>query len=103
MIKALTELFTKNQQSTNTTLERVECSMAGIIDALTLWRLDYPEQIKTSFQTKLVRTTTTMTMRRWWMMRSPSTLHVHHHDGRTAMTSRCAKSFHAIHVDQIPR
>jgi hypothetical protein len=34
-------------------------------------------------------------------MRSPSTLHVHHHDGRTAMTSRCTKSFHAIHVDQI--
>jgi hypothetical protein len=32
MIKALTELFTKNQQSTNTTLERVECSMIRIID-----------------------------------------------------------------------
>jgi hypothetical protein len=32
MIKALTELFTKNQQSTNTTLEWVECSMAEIID-----------------------------------------------------------------------
>jgi hypothetical protein len=25
-------LFTKNRQSTNTTLERVECSIAGIID-----------------------------------------------------------------------
>jgi hypothetical protein len=35
------------------------------------------------------------------MSRSPSTLHVHHHDGRTTMTSRCTKSFHAIHVDQI--
>jgi hypothetical protein len=32
MVKAPTELFTKNQQSTNTTLERVERSMAGIID-----------------------------------------------------------------------
>jgi hypothetical protein len=32
MIKALTELFTKNQQSTNTTLEQVERSMDGIID-----------------------------------------------------------------------
>jgi hypothetical protein len=32
MVKALTELFTKNQQSTDTTLEQVECSMAGIID-----------------------------------------------------------------------
>jgi hypothetical protein len=32
MMKALTELFTKNQQSTDTTLERVERSMARIID-----------------------------------------------------------------------
>jgi hypothetical protein len=32
MMKAMTELFTKNQQSTNMTLERVECSIAGIID-----------------------------------------------------------------------
>jgi hypothetical protein len=32
MIKAMTELFTKNQQSTITTLERVKCSIAGIID-----------------------------------------------------------------------
>jgi hypothetical protein len=47
----------------------------------------------------LVRTTTGR--RRRWTTRSPSTLHVHHHDGHTAMTSRCTKSFHAIHVDQI--
>jgi hypothetical protein len=32
MMKAMTELFKKNQQSTNTTPERVECSIAGIID-----------------------------------------------------------------------
>jgi hypothetical protein len=32
MMQALIELFTKNQQSTNTTLERVEHSMVGIID-----------------------------------------------------------------------
>jgi hypothetical protein len=32
MMKAMTELFTKNQQSTDTTLERVEHSIAGIID-----------------------------------------------------------------------
>jgi hypothetical protein len=31
MIKALTELFTKKQQSTDTTLEQVEHYMAGII------------------------------------------------------------------------
>jgi hypothetical protein len=31
MMKVLTELFIKNQQSTDTTLERVERSMAGII------------------------------------------------------------------------
>jgi hypothetical protein len=46
-------------------------------------------------------TTTTRRRRRRCVMRSPSTLHVHHHDGRTVMTSRCTKSFHAIHVDQI--
>jgi hypothetical protein len=34
-------------------------------------------------------------------MRSPSTLHIHHHDDSTAMTNRCTKSFHALHVDQI--
>jgi hypothetical protein len=44
--------------------------------------------------------TTTMTRRRW-TMRSPSTLHVHHHDGHTVMTSKCTKSFHTIHIDQI--
>jgi hypothetical protein len=32
MMKAMTELFTKNQQSTNITLEWMECSIAGIID-----------------------------------------------------------------------
>jgi hypothetical protein len=32
MIKAMTELFTKNQQSTDATLELVQRSMAGIID-----------------------------------------------------------------------
>jgi hypothetical protein len=31
MMKAMTELFMKNQQSTNTTLEWVECFIAGII------------------------------------------------------------------------
>jgi hypothetical protein len=32
MMKAMTKLFTKNQQSTDTTLEQVEHSIAGIID-----------------------------------------------------------------------
>jgi hypothetical protein len=32
MMKAMTELFMKNQQSTDTTLEWVECSIVGIID-----------------------------------------------------------------------
>jgi hypothetical protein len=32
MMNAMTELFTKNQQSTDTTLVRVERSIAGIID-----------------------------------------------------------------------
>jgi hypothetical protein len=48
--------------------------------------------------------TTMMRRPRWkrWRMRSPSTLHhVHHHHGNTAMTNRCAKSFHALCIDQI--
>jgi hypothetical protein len=32
MMKAMIELFTKNQQSTDTTLERMECSITRIID-----------------------------------------------------------------------
>jgi hypothetical protein len=32
MIKAMNELFMKNQQSTDTTIERVERSIAGVID-----------------------------------------------------------------------
>jgi hypothetical protein len=39
--------------------------------------------------------------RRWWRMMSPSTLHINHHNGITATTSRCTKSFHALYVDQI--
>jgi hypothetical protein len=34
-------------------------------------------------------------------MRSPSTLHVHHHDGSTVMTNRCTNSFHALRIDRI--
>jgi hypothetical protein len=57
----------------------------------------------TSFPTTLKRMTTMRRMR-WkrWMARSPSTLHhVHPHDGSTAMTNGCTKSFHTIRVDQI--
>jgi hypothetical protein len=44
----------------------------------------------------------TTTRRRRWRMMSPSTLHhVNHHDGSTAMTSRCTKSFYALCVNQI--
>jgi hypothetical protein len=48
----------------------------------------------------LVKTITTTT-RRSWRTRSPSTLHVHHRDGSTAMTSSYTKSFHILCVDQI--
>jgi hypothetical protein len=56
----------------------------------------------------LVRMTTSR-RRRWsrWrriktsFLMTPSTLHVHHHDGSTAMASRGTKSFHAFHVNQI--
>jgi hypothetical protein len=43
---------------------------------------------------------TTMTRRRW-TTKSPLTLQVHHQNSHTMMTSKCTKSFHAIHVDQI--
>jgi hypothetical protein len=48
---------------------------------------------------RLVRTT--VMRRRRWRMRSPSTPHVHHHDGSTMMTSRYTKSFYTLRVDQI--
>jgi hypothetical protein len=60
------------------------------------WRLDCQQQIETSFPMTLMRTTT---MR--WRTTSPSTLHVHHHDGGTTMTSRCTKSFHILRIDKI--
>jgi hypothetical protein len=43
MIKVLTKLFTKNEQSTDTTLERVECSMAGIIDCVDALEIGLPQ------------------------------------------------------------
>jgi hypothetical protein len=43
MIKALTELFTQNQQSTDTTLERVERSMAGIISRVNALEIGLPQ------------------------------------------------------------
>jgi hypothetical protein len=43
MIKALTELFTKNQQSTDTTLEQVERSMAEIIDRVDALEIGLPQ------------------------------------------------------------
>jgi hypothetical protein len=87
MIKALTELFTKNQESTDTTLERVERSMVGIIDRVDALEIGLP-QID---QDKL----------------PDDTCEDDHDnaeevdDGCTAMTNRCTKSFHAIHVNQI--
>jgi hypothetical protein len=42
MMKVMTELFTKNQQSTDTTLEWVECSIAGIIDWVDAMEIGFP-------------------------------------------------------------
>jgi hypothetical protein len=42
MTKALTKLFIKNQQSTDTTLEQVEHSMAGIIDHVDALEIGLP-------------------------------------------------------------
>jgi hypothetical protein len=43
MIKALIEPFTKNQQSTDTTLEWVEHSMAGIINHVDALEIGLPQ------------------------------------------------------------
>jgi hypothetical protein len=54
MIKVLTELFTKNQQSTDTTLEQVEHSMAGIIDHIDALEIGLPriDQDKLPYDTR---------------------------------------------------
>jgi hypothetical protein len=87
MMKAMTELFTKNQQSTDTTLERVEHSIAGIIDRVDTLETGLPPMD----QYKL-----------------PDETHEDNYDeeevqddGSTAMTNRCTKSFHVLHVNQI--
>jgi hypothetical protein len=43
MMKALTELFTKNQQSTDTTLEQVEHPKAGVIDRVDTLEIGLPQ------------------------------------------------------------
>jgi hypothetical protein len=96
MMKVMTERFTKNRQSTDTTLEWVECSIARIIDRVDALELQCHQQIKRSILMTLMR----MSMMRR-MTRSPSTLHIHHHVGSTVMTSRATKSFHTLHVDQM--
>jgi hypothetical protein len=42
MMKVMSELFTKNQQSTDTTLERVEHSIAGVIDRVAVLETGLP-------------------------------------------------------------
>jgi hypothetical protein len=48
MMKAMTELFTRNQQSTKITLERVEHSIVGIIDRVDTMQTGLPltDQVK---------------------------------------------------------
>jgi hypothetical protein len=54
MMKAMTELFMKNQQSIDTTLERVECSIAGIIDRVDTLETGLPliDQVKLPNETR---------------------------------------------------
>jgi hypothetical protein len=42
MMKVMSELFTKNQQSTDTTLERVEHSIVGVIDRVAVLETGLP-------------------------------------------------------------
>jgi hypothetical protein len=87
------------------TLERVECSIAVIIDQVEALETGLPATDQDKLSDDKVRMTMTR-RRRWkrWRTMSPSTLHhVHHHNGRTALTSRCTKSFHALRVNQIAK
>jgi hypothetical protein len=49
MMKAMTELFTKNQQSTDTTLEWVERSIAGSIDRVEALETGVPARNQDKF------------------------------------------------------
>jgi hypothetical protein len=97
MLKAIIELFMKNQQSTDTTLERVKCSIAGITDRVDTLETGFHRMIKQSLPRILVRTT----MKRRRTSMSPSAIHVHHHNISTATTSMRTKSFHVLCIDQI--
>jgi hypothetical protein len=48
MMKSMTELFTKNKKSTDTSLARVECSVADVIDQVDALeaRLPLPDNAK---------------------------------------------------------
>jgi hypothetical protein len=47
MMKAMTKLFMKNQQSTDTTLEWVEHSIAGVIDRVDALETGFPPMDQT--------------------------------------------------------
>jgi hypothetical protein len=64
------------------------------------WKLDCHrlfKPIKPSLPRRLMWMTTMRRKRR----RSPSTLHVHHHDGSTVMASWCTKSLDDLRINQI--
>jgi hypothetical protein len=54
MMKAMTQLFMKNQQSANTTLGRVECSIAVVIDLVDALKTILPpvDQAKLAEETR---------------------------------------------------
>jgi hypothetical protein len=102
MMKAMTELFTKNQQSTNMTLERVERSIARMIDCVEALETGVP----TTDQGKHLDDTREDDHDEEEVVEEeePFNLHhVHHHDGSTVIINRCTKSFHALRVDQISK
>jgi hypothetical protein len=99
MMKAMTELFTKNQQSIDTTLEWVECSITGIIDWVDALETGLPLIDQDKHPAETTRTTMIRRVEDEETFDPPRP--PYHHDGSTAMTNKCTKSFHALCVDQI--
>jgi hypothetical protein len=102
MMKVMTELFTKNQQSTDTTLEWVERTIARIID----WVDALETGLPLKDQDKLHDKTHEDNYDEEEEVEDEEPFNPPHPPPRwqhTAMTNRCTKSFHTLCIDQIGR
>jgi hypothetical protein len=102
MMKVMTELFTKNQQSTDTTLEWVERTIARIIDWVDALETGLPlkDQDKLPDETHEDNYDEEEEVEDEEPFNPPRPPPRWQH---TAMTNRCTKSFHTLRIDQIGR